>query len=226
MSEPRAFELRAGMQLMQRLVLCDANAETFRKALEETVIQAPALFQGSLVVLDLTLLRETETLPDFVELEAALRTAGITPAGVCNAGPIQAQAAQAAGWKLLGEQRERFVEEAPEPKPDRIPVRVVTQPVRSGQQVHTPGDLILLAPVSAGAEVLAGGSIYVHAPLRGRALAGIMGDETATISCTDFHAELVSVAGRYRTLEEPEAGQRSGPAYIHLDGEQLRIDTV
>ncbi|WP_303901971.1 septum site-determining protein MinC [Thiohalomonas denitrificans] len=226
MSEPRPFELRAGMQLMQRLLLCDTDVESFRRALEETVTQAPGMFQGALVALDLAPLQETEALPDFVALDAALREAGIIPAGISNAGPTQAEAAQTAGWKLLGGQRERAVEEAPKPESDRTPVRVVSQPVRSGQQIHTLGDLILLAPVSAGAEVLAGGSIYVHAPLRGRALAGILGDDTATISCAVLHAELVSVAGHYRTLEEPEAGQRGGPAYIHLDGEQLRIETV
>lgn len=222
----RPFELRAGMQLMQRLLLCDTDLENFRRALDQTVTQAPGMFQGALVVLDLRPLREAEALPDFAALAAVLRSAGIVPAGVANATPIQAEAAQAAGWELLGEQRERVIEDAPKPRSARTPARVVTQPVRSGQQIHAPGDLILLAAVSAGAEVLAGGSIAVHAPLRGRALAGIMGDETATISCTALHAELVAVAGHYRTLEAPEAGRRGGPAYIHFDDGQLRIETV
>ncbi|SCZ54835.1 septum site-determining protein MinC [Thiohalomonas denitrificans] len=226
MSDPRPFELRAGMQLMQRLLLCDTDVKSFRRALEETISKAPGMFQGALVVLDLMPLQGTESLPDFVALDAALREAGIIPAGVCNAGPTQSDAAQTAGWRLLGGQRERAVEETPEPESKRPPARVITHPVRSGQQIHTPGDLILLAQVSAGAEVLAGGSIHVHAPLRGRALAGILGDERAVISCSALHAEMVSVAGHYRPLEEQEADQYGGPAYIHLDGKQLRIETV
>lgn len=225
MSESRPFELRAGMQLMQRLVLRDPDVDVFRRALEETVSQAPAMFQGALVLLDLSSLRGTRAVPDFAALDAALRAAGIVPAGICNAAPRQADAARVAGWGVLAEQRDTG-EASPRSAPERTPARVITQPVRSGQQVHAAGDLILLAPVSAGAEVLAGGSIHVHAPLRGRALAGIRGDESATISCTALHAELVSVAGHYRTLEEPETGGSGGPAYIHLDGEQLRIETV
>lgn len=230
MSDSRPFELRAGMQLMQRLVLRDTDIEAFRRALHETVNQAPAMFRGALLLLDLTPLRDSDVLPDFAALAAALREAAIVPAGVCNAGPAQTQAAHAAGWGVIAEPRGREpgapANSASGPASHRTPARVVTQPVRSGQQVHTPGDLILLAQVSAGAEVLAGGSIHVHGPLRGRALAGIRGDETATISCTAFHAELVSIAGRYRTLEDSKAGTEGGPAYIHLEGEQLCVDSV
>lgn len=224
MNDSRPFELRAGMQLMQRLLLREADAETFRRALEETVRQAPAMFQGAPVVLDLSPLQQADVLPDFAALDAALRAAGIVPAGLCNAGEAQSKAAQAAGWTVLGAQKERPAEKASTSA--RPAARVVTQPVRSGQQIHAPGDLILLAPVSAGAEVLAGGSIHVHAALRGRALAGIHGDESATLSCTALHAELVAIAGRYRTLEQPEAGRRGGPAFIRLDGEQLCIESV
>jgi septum site-determining protein MinC len=224
MSESRPFDLRAGMQLMQRLLLRDADASAFSEALEQTVSQAPAMFEGALVLLDLSPIRDSGALPDFAAIDAALRAAGIVPAGVCNASGRQAEAARAAGWGVLGEQREPVSEAPSRTEAARAPARVITQPVRSGQQVHAPGDLILLAQVSAGAEVLAGGSIHVHAPLRGRALAGIRGDEAATISCTALHAELVSVAGHYRTLDELQTG--GGPAYIHLDGEQLIIETV
>src|SRR5699024_6599805 len=64
------------------------------------------------------------------------------------------------------------------------PARIVSQTVRSGQQVYAPeGDLIILAPVQAGAEVLAAGNIHVYGPLRGRALAGVHGQESARVFC-------------------------------------------
>jgi septum site-determining protein MinC len=225
MSQPTPFQLRAGLQLMQRLLLRDTNIEAFRHALAETVAGAPAMLRGALVLVDLSPLQESEALPDFSALDAALRAAGIVPAGVCNAGPSQADAARAAGWGVIEGARE-VAKPSVQPESSRVPARVILQPVRSGQQVHAPGDLILLAQVSAGAEVLAGGSIYVHAPLRGRALAGIRGDETATISCTAFHAELVAVAGHYRTFETPESGPLGGAAHIHLDGEKLLIQAL
>ncbi|MGH6917076.1 MAG: septum site-determining protein MinC, partial [Geminicoccaceae bacterium] len=75
---------------------------------------------------------------------------------------------------------------------------VVTEPVRAGQQIHARGgDLVVLAPVSPGAELLAEGHVHVYSSLRGRAHAGIGGDQDARIFCYSLHAQLVSIAGLY-----------------------------
>lgn len=80
---------------------------------------------------------------------------------------------------------------------------IIDRPLRSGQQVYAKGgDLIILAAVNPGAEVIADGNIHVYAPLRGRALAGARGNAEARILTTVFAAELVSIAGIYRTFEE------------------------
>jgi septum site-determining protein MinC len=75
--------------------------------------------------------------------------------------------------------------------------KVITKPIRSGQQVYAEGDLIILNQVSAGAEVLADGNIHVYGALRGRALAGVKGDADARIFCKSMEAELVSIAGNF-----------------------------
>ena len=81
--------------------------------------------------------------------------------------------------------------------------RIIDRPLRSGQQVYAQGgDLIILAAVNPGSEVIADGNIHVYAPLRGRALAGARGNSEARILTTVFAAELVSIAGIYRTFEE------------------------
>ena len=97
-----------------------------------------------------------------------------------------------------------FAEPAPVPVAPPPPPRTVTldKPLRSGQRFYAQGsDLIVMAMVSAGAEVIADGNIHVYAPLRGRALAGASGDRAARIFTTSLEAELVSVAGIYRTFE-------------------------
>jgi septum site-determining protein MinC len=84
-----------------------------------------------------------------------------------------------------------------------VPARIISQPVRSGQQVFAAeGDLVILAPVQPGAEVMAAGNIHVYGPLRGRALAGVNGDENARIFCQSLEAELVSIAGHYKISED------------------------
>ena len=80
---------------------------------------------------------------------------------------------------------------------------VIDRPLRSGQQVYARGgDLVILAAVNPGAEVIADGNSHVHAPLPGRALAGARGNAQARILTTVFAAELVSIAGIYRTFED------------------------
>ncbi|WP_163907617.1 septum site-determining protein MinC, partial [Proteus mirabilis] len=76
---------------------------------------------------------------------------------------------------------EKIVEK-PVPVATPAPTLVIDKPLRSGQQVYAKGgDLVVLAVVSHGAEVIADGSIHIYAPLRGKAIAGARGDTTARI---------------------------------------------
>ncbi|HWU85285.1 MAG TPA: septum site-determining protein MinC, partial [Rhodocyclaceae bacterium] len=97
---------------------------------------------------------------------------------------------------------------------------VVDKPLRSGQRIYAQGgDLVVLAMVSAGAEIIADGNIHIYAPLRGRALAGAQGDHQARIFTTSFEAELVSIAGVYRTFESPQSFGKLGgqPVQVSLN---------
>jgi septum site-determining protein MinC len=106
--------------------------------------------------------------------------------------------------------------------------RVIHQPVRSGQRVIARGgDLIVLAAVNAGAEIIAEGNIHVYAPLRGRALAGVSGDTNARIFCQQMEAELVAIAGNYRVFEDNMPRDiRGKTAQVYLDGEQLIVEPL
>ncbi|MDD3576982.1 MAG: septum site-determining protein MinC, partial [Halothiobacillus sp.] len=64
-------------------------------------------------------------------------------------------------------------------------------------------DLIIINMVSAGARVVADGSIYVHGALKGTAAAGVNGMPQARIFCETFEPEIIAING------------------IYLDGEQL-----
>jgi septum site-determining protein MinC len=109
-----------------------------------------------------------------------------------------------------------------------VPTMVVDKPLRSGQQVYARGgDLVVLAAVNFGAEVIADGHIHVYAPLRGRALAGARGNTAARIFSTCMEAQLVSVAGIYRTTDVPLPSDIVGqPAQVRLEGEKLVIERL
>ena len=111
---------------------------------------------------------------------------------------------------------------APPPAIESEPGLVHALPVRSGQQVFaTQRDLTVLAPVGAGAEVVADGSIHVYGALRGRALAGASGFTGARIFCREFHAELVAIAGHYKVLDDVPRALHGKPVQIWLDADDI-----
>jgi septum site-determining protein MinC len=105
---------------------------------------------------------------------------------------------------------------------------IVDTPVRSGQRIYARGsDLIVMAAVNPGAEIIADGSIHVYAPLRGRALAGANGNTEARIFSLNMEPELISIAGIYRTFEGglPKE-QAKRPAQVRLVGDKLDIKPI
>lgn len=105
---------------------------------------------------------------------------------------------------------------------------IVDRPLRSGQQVYAKGgDLVMLAAVNPGAEVIADGNIHVYAPLRGKAIAGAKGNAAARIFAQCLEPELVAIAGTYRTTENPLPPEVVGKAaQVRLDGERLVFEAV
>ena len=105
-----------------------------------------------------------------------------------------------------------------------MPSLLVETPVRSGQAVINPdGDVIVLGSVASGAEVIAAGSIHVYGTLRGRALAGVYGSETARVFCRRFEAELIAIGGYYKVTEEIESSLRQKPVQAWVTGNELKI---
>ncbi len=112
--------------------------------------------------------------------------------------------------------------------PNTQPTLVIKQPIRTGQQVYAKNaDLIVLAMVNVGAEIIADGNIHVYAPLRGRALAGANGDKKARIFVQSMEAELVSVAGTYRTFEQTlPSDLNQKPVQVYLEDDRLVVSAL
>jgi len=127
--------------------------------------------------------------------------------------------------------------EAAEPVKDTAPVAatpvqttpslVVSRPVRSGQSIFFPeGDVTIIGSVASGAEIVAGGSIHVYGPLRGRALAGSTGNSSARIFCRKLEAELIAIDGFYKTADDMEPDLRGKPGQVWLEGETIKAATL
>jgi septum site-determining protein MinC len=143
--------------------------------------------------------------------------------------PAAERAVQAAPAETVREVvREITVEKIIEKPAAPAPTLIVDKPLRSGQQVYAKGgDLVVLAVVSHGAEVIADGSIHIYAPLRGKAIAGARGDTSARIYTQSLEAELLAIAGIYRTAENPLPADVAGkPAQVYLQGEKLLLQPL
>jgi septum site-determining protein MinC len=204
-------------------VLRETEPARLADALHMMLGGMPDFFSGEAAVLDFGALAEMPARIDWAGLTSLLRRFQLQPVGVRNLPPELAATARQAGLALLddAELRDRQGAAAPAPQPaarpaDPAPAQaqaapaalpaatmIIDRPLRSGQQVYARGgDLVLLAGVSNGSEVIADGSIHCYGPLRGRALAGAQGSTEARILATNFGPELVSIAGVYRTFEQ------------------------
>ena len=231
-----AFTFKGGMLPMTVMELTSADPERIRRQLAGKLSQSPAFFQHTPVVLSVEKLYEPHLALE--RICAVCRDHKLLPVAVRGgAEPIRQSAwALGLGWFApVEEGRARALETvAPlnEPEDDDIKpataVSVTTRlyrgTVRSGQQVSAAGsDLIVIGAVNAGAEVLAAGSIHVYGALRGRALAGIHGNTQAGIYCRELEAELLSVAGNYKRLEDIDSQLLGRAAEVHFIKEQLEI---
>jgi len=101
---------------------------------------------------------------------------------------------------------------------------VIREPVRSGQVIYAEGrDLIVLAPVNPGAQLLADGHIHVYAPLKGRAVAGVHGARDAQVFCLALEPELVGVDTGYVLSDDVPAAAWGGAARVHLGGDGICV---
>lgn len=235
------LELKSTALTLMAVVLKTADLEVLADELEQRATSMPGLFDDEPVAVDLSLLRDGDTPVDFGALVVLLCQHGMRPIAVRGGSAAQLAAARDAGLIEApeGARPLREVPPAPPPAPQIIervvevqlaplPPLVVDKPLRSGQQVYARDrSLIVCALVSFGAEVIADGDIHIHAPMRGRAHAGFRGNRAARIYCQRLEAQVLAIAGTYRTADEPwPEGVGSGASLVRHDGERLAIEPL
>jgi septum site-determining protein MinC len=246
---PDTFEIKSATLPLVALVLKSADLGALARDLEARYGDIQDFFDQDALVIDLSRLgseppegeRRAVDFPALVEL---LRKYRLAPVAVHGARGEQAAAAMAAGLfpapdarigtaAHSGSNAEAAVQPAVQPQPAApTGALVIDKPLRSGQQVYARGrDLVTLAMVNPGAEVIADGHIHVYAPLRGRAIAGARGNAEARIFTLGMEAELISIAGLYRTGEKPLLAAVWGkPTQVRLvsdaEGNRLVFDPL
>ncbi len=227
---PATFEIKSANLPLVALLLKSPDLAALARELALRFGDIPDFFDQDPLVIDLSPLAaaNAEADIDFAALISLLGGYRLVPIAFKGGSPAQAAAALAAGLlpvpdaQLLNAKpapARPAQKTAPAPTPAApLGALVVDKPLRSGQQVYARGrDLVVMAMVNAGAEVIADGHIHVYAPLRGKAMAGARGNTEARIFSLALEAELLSIAGVYRTSENPlPAGLQGKPAQVRL----------
>jgi septum site-determining protein MinC len=230
---PATFEIKSANLPLVALLLKSGDLQLLAQELQARFGEIPEFFDNDPLVIDLAPLGEQEV--DFEALLEIVKPYRVVPVAVKGGTQGQMEAALRVGLAVAND-----AASAPSPALPRkgreeqpavaVPASalVIDRPLRSGQQVYARGrDVVVLAMVNAGAEVIADGHIHVYAPLRGKAIAGARGDANARILSLCLEPELVSIAGVYRTTEQPlPAAVRGKPAQIRLVDDQLVMEPL
>ena len=244
------FQLKGSAITVVVLAIIRYEPKSLVDELKEKIAQAPQFFVNSPVLINLDRLENPESLKKVGDLLTICRELDLQPLGFSGVPEVLLAPVNKTGLAVLPTPNERALKL---PKQEIVPAvetvvervvetvvetvieerivqrqsKVITRPVRSGQQIYAEGaDLIVMAQVSEGAEVLADGHIHVYGTLRGRALAGVRGDETARIFCQQLEAELVSVAGNFVLQESLPKELLKKPAHISLKGEKVMVEAL
>ena len=244
------FEFKSATLPLIAVILKTSDLDVLAEALDAQLADSPDFFKQEPVVIDLSLLQEAQGEGgeaagdiDFAALRSLLARHQTQPIAVRGGNAAQHAAARAAGLSVAA------MPSAPAPRPPvppaepapseapqivrEVPVPangtlLIDKPLRSGQQVYARGgDVVVTAVVSFGAEVIADGNVHVYAPLRGKAIAGARGNTEARIFSTCMEAQLVAIAGIYRTNEVALPDSVLGKsAQVRLDGKKIAIDPI
>jgi septum site-determining protein MinC len=240
------------MASVTMLRLRSIDVDVVEKQLRAKVSKLPSLFLDAPVLVDLSALGDEAPSLAVDDLVRALRACRLVPVAAANIPDELRGAVAAAGlgvWRSPVAPRGRISDEgepteaaAPESaRPSTAPAVlpsalarpphtgpvVVTKPVRGGQVIHArDNDLVVLAPVNPGAQVIADGHLHIYATLRGRAVAGAGGLPGARIFCQKLEAELVAIASAYVMAEEIPTDLRGRSAQVFLEDGECRITAL
>ena len=249
LGRPNSFDLKSGQLPLVSLLLKSTDFAHLADEWDAHYGDNPGFFDKDPLVIDLSHLSDP-AVPDFKALLTLLKRRNVCPMAVKGGTAQQLAAAVKAGLVVAQDVVLQHMPApaeppppappAPAPAPEAAPVApaaalpalVVDKPLRSGQQVYARGrDLVVMAMVNPGAEVIADGHIHVYAPLRGKAIAGARGNGDARIFAMSLEAELISIAGIYRTSDVPLPADVAGkPAMVSLqpgpEGEKLVMEPI
>ena len=224
------FRLKGSVLTTFILEFSEYDADEFALQLKKKVNSSPEFFQQSPVIIDFSKLDLKTIKVNYSDILSICRDNGLQPIAFRQNNDLDLATVKATKLAVIeqnGKQNKKKKTEEPVIPVQNTNAKIISRPVRSGQQIYAEGcDLIILGSVSGGAEVLADGNIHIYGSLRGRALAGVKGNNAARIFCTHNEAELVSITGHFLLSDALETQIWKQPAQFYLADETLQVGSL
>jgi septum site-determining protein MinC len=167
-----------------------------RAALLEQVTSQADFLRGARIALDVgnLILKAVE----LGQLRDALSERGLTLWAVLSNSPTTEQTAQTLGLatRLSKPRPERPIASRDTTLREGEQAMLIKRTLRSGFSIQFPGHVIVIGDVNPGAEIIAGGDVFVWGHLRGVVHAGAEGDEKAVVCALDLSPTQLRIAGQ------------------------------
>lgn len=249
LTEPRSIRIK-GRSFLAVVLTPDPPFDDWLVRLDDLAARSAGFFLGRPVVLDVSEIEIDR--PQLKALIAELAARNVSIMGIEGGRPSlvepgmppqlkggkpaadyevpREEAPEAA--KSKGKAEKQPAEQAPPQvtvaqSPVSAPSMIVRETIRSGQSViYTQGDVTVIGSVQSGAEVIAGGSVHIYGALRGRALAGCVGNADARIFCRKFESELVAIDGVYAMTDDMDPELKGHPVQLWLEGDAIMTERM
>ncbi|UVD59346.1 septum site-determining protein MinC (plasmid) [Rhizobium sp. Pop5] len=236
LTDARSIRIK-GRSFLAVMLSPDLPIDDWLNRLDDLAARSAGFFLGRPVVLDLTDLQIDR--PQLKDLIAELAKRNVSIMGIEGARPSILGAGMPPALKGGRSASDIEVQSneaadpvakpaAPETRPATTTQSIVIrEPVRSGQSVIFPeGDVTVIGSVASGAEVIAGGSVHIYGALRGRAMAGSIGNASARIFCRKLEAELVAIDGIYKMAEDMAPNLRGQAVQLWLEEDAIMAEKL
>ncbi len=233
LTDQRSIRIK-GRSFLAVVLSPEAPVDQWLERLDDLAARSAGFFLSRPVVLDVSELSLDKA--GLKDLLAALRERNVGIMGIEGVRPSMIEPGMPPSLKGGKPASDVEVEpvavvaELPEEKPRTsgeirtvVQSLVINEPVRSGQSIMFPeGDVTVIGSVASGAEIIAGGSIHVYGALRGRAMAGSLGNVSARIFCRKLEAELLAIDGVYKVAEDIDDKLRGQPVQLWLEDDTIK----
>ncbi|MBK2296347.1 septum site-determining protein MinC [Francisella philomiragia] len=224
----QAFHFKGGNYTISAININVTEITQIESLLNSKLSQSPSFFQNTPFAIDIRDIDKSEkcTINFLEKVIESFKSNGMVPIGfVVDNKEIKTQLAKA-GHNILkgGKAKDANAED----EKHSYSTKIITSPVRTGQSINArDADVIVTANVNNGAEIIADGSIIVYGRVGGRVIAGSSGNKDAKIVCKDLKAELVSIAGKYVTLNNesiPVDSSKTDGYIVYLQDDKIHIE--